>query len=394
MQAAADLRSLFLLSPDVIFLNHGSFGACPKEVFEAYQRWQLELERNPVEFLGRRSGELLWNARAELGQFLNAGPQDLVFIANSTAGVNAVAKSLRLGAGDEVLSTDHEYGACDNTWELACRAQGAKYLKAHIPLPYDKASVADTVWRQVTPRTRVLFFSHVTSGTALPFPAEELCARARAAGILTLVDGAHAPGLLDLDLSALGADFYVGNCHKWLLAPKGSAFLYARESAQALTQGLVTSWGYSARTVLNAEQEAYAGTRPFERKHQWQGTRDIAAFLAVPAALEFRRKYGWAQRRAACRALAAEAQRAILAANGLAPAVPEEDALQMRVIPVPAAGAGRLRKWLFDVKRIEIPVTAFGDSCFVRISVQPYNTPADMEALVRALREFYSSGGA
>ena len=327
MTEAEKMRSLFLLSPDVVFLNHGSFGACPKEVFSAYQNWQLELERNPVEFLGRRSGELLWSARTELARFLGARPQDLVFITNSTVGVNAVAKSLKLEVGDEVLSTDHEYGACDNTWDLVCSGLGARYVKAPIPLPFDAASFADRVWEKVTPRTRVIFFSHITSVTALRFPAADLCARARAAGILTLVDGAHAPGQLDLDLEKLGADFYVGNCHKWLMAPKGSAFLYARDSAQTLVHGLVSSWGYSERTAANADQEAYAGTGAFERRHQWQGTRDIAAFLAVPAALEFRRKHNWPERQRACHALAADLQRKVLARNGLSPIAGDADFL-------------------------------------------------------------------
>ena len=388
MTEAEKMRSLFLLSPDVVFLNHGSFGACPKEVFSAYQNWQLELERNPVEFLGRRSGGLLWKARTELAEYLGARPQDLVFISNSTAGVNAVAKSLTLEPGDEVLSTDHEYGACDNTWSLVCRELGAKYVKASIPLPFDAASFADRVWEKVTSRTRLIFFSHITSVTALLFPAAELCARARAAGILTLVDGAHAPGQLDLNLEKLGADFYVGNCHKWLLAPKGSAFLHARESAQALVHGLVTSWGYSERTALNADQEAYAGTGTFERRHQWQGTRDIAAFLAVPAALEFRRKYSWPGRQRTCHTMAADLQRKILAQNGLSPVVSDADYLQMVPIPVPRAGAELLGKWLFNKHRIEVPVTAFGEKCFVRVSVQPYNTASDLEALVEALREY------
>lgn len=392
-QTTTDLRSLFLLSPDIIFLNHGSFGACPREVFTEYQRWQLELEINPVEFLGRRSGELLLHARTELGKFLGARPQDLVFISNSTAGVNAIAKSLKLKPGDEVLSTDHEYGACDNTWELVCREQGATYVKAAIPLPFDHATFCERVWQKVTPRTRLIFFSHITSATAVPFPAAELCSMARAARILTMVDGAHAPGLIDLDLEKLGADFYVGNCHKWLMAPKGSAFLYARESAQPLAQGLVTSWGYSERTALNADQEAYAGRGTFERRHQWQGTRDIAAFLAVPAALQFRRKYGWEQKRSECRALAALTQERILAANGLSPIVSGDDILQMLAIPVPRAGAERLQKWLFNERRIEVPVTAFGDMAFVRISVQAYTTQAELDALVSALAEFYKDKG-
>lgn len=388
METAAELRSLFLLEPGLKFLNHGSFGACPREVFEDYQRWQRELERNPVEFLGRRSGELLGGARAALAAFLGARREDLVFVSNSTYGVNAVAKSLKLKPGDEVLSTDHEYGACDNAWGLVCREAGASYVKAAIPLPFDRASFADRVWARVTPRTRLIFASHITSGTALVFPVEELCARARAAGVLTMIDGAHAPGQLDLNLGRTGADFYVGNCHKWLMAPKGSAFLYARPEAQGLAEGLVTSWGYSERSAANADQEAYAGVAAFERRHQWQGTRDISAFLAVPAALEFRRRHRWEERLEACHELALSAQRRVLAANGLAPIAADGDFRQMVAIPVPPAGAERLGKWLFSQRRIEIPVTGFGERRFARISVQPYTTEEEVDALVTALGEF------
>jgi len=223
------LRDQFLLRPDIIYLNHGSFGACPRPVFEAYQARQLELEREPVEFLGRRYNELLLTARQSLGAFVGADPDDVVYVPNATYGLNIVARSLPLKPDDEVLSTDHEYGALDRTWEFVCSKNGARYVRRHVALPIESAEqVIETIWSGVTARTRVLFISHISSPTAIIFPIDELIRRARAAGLITVVDGAHVPGHIPLDIRALDADFYCGNCHKWVMSPKGSAFLHAR----------------------------------------------------------------------------------------------------------------------------------------------------------------------
>jgi len=198
------LRDLFLLRPDVVFLNHGSFGACPRPVLEAYQAYQLELERQPVEFLGRRFKDLMRQARESLAAFVGAEADDLVYVPNATTGLNAVAHSLQLQEGDEVLATDHEYGALDRTWRFICGKRGARYVRRPVPLPIESSEqVVAAIWAGVTPRTRVLFVSHITSPTAIVFPAAELVWRAREAGIITIVDGAHAPGQVPLDLTAL-----------------------------------------------------------------------------------------------------------------------------------------------------------------------------------------------
>ncbi|MBU0496050.1 MAG: aminotransferase class V-fold PLP-dependent enzyme [Chloroflexi bacterium] len=208
------LRDLFLLRPDVIFFNHGSFGACPRPVFEAYQAWQLELERQPVEFLGRRHAALMHEARAALEAFVGAAADDLVYIPNATTGVNIVARSLPLAPGDEVLTTDHEYGAMDRTWRFVCGQRGTRYVRQPVPLPITSVEqVVDAIWAGVTPHTRVLFLSHITSPTAVTLPVTELVHRAREAGLITVIDGAHAPGQVPLDLTALGVDFYLANCH-------------------------------------------------------------------------------------------------------------------------------------------------------------------------------------
>jgi isopenicillin-N epimerase len=391
---AATMRDAFLLDPDTVFLNHGSFGACPREVFARYQQWQLEMERNPVEFLARRSGALLSQARQTLATYLGASGDDLVFLPNATTGVNVVARSWALQPGDEVLSTDHEYGACDATWQQACQQAGASYRKVVIPLPFDPATFAQRVMAQVGPRTRLVFASHITSTTALIFPVAELCALARAAGIATLIDGAHAPGQVPLDLRAVGADFYTGNCHKWMCAPKGAAFLHVRPELQERIQSTVVSWGYVAQALAGEHSgnvgghtgfDAYTGRSTLERRLQWQGTRDLAAYLTVAAAIQFQAEHDWPQRRQRCHELALGALHAVLDRNGLHAVAPDAAYGQMVPIPVRTSDADGLRRQLFEEHRIEVPVTQHGPHTFVRVSVQAYNTEAELATLVGAL---------
>ena len=313
----------FLLDPSIHFLNHGSFGACPRPVFEVYQRWQAELERQPVEFLGRRANELLAESRAVLGDYLGVAADDLVYVPNPTTAINMVARNvarlattgdgaaspLRLRPGDEILATDHEYGALDRTWRYVCEQAGARYVRQPIPLPVTThADFVDRFWAGVTGRTRIIFISHITSPTALTFPAAEICRRARAAGILAIVDGAHAPGQVPLNLAELGADIYTGACHKWLCAAKGAAFLHARPDVQPWLEPLVVSWGWEAEVP---------GPSRFVDWHEWQGTRDIAAYLTVPAAIAFQAEQCWDSVRRRCHALAAETRQRIIELTGL-----------------------------------------------------------------------------
>lgn len=382
------MRDAFLLDPEIVFLNHGSFGACPRDVFRVFQGWQLELERNPVEFLGRRSADLLAESRRRLAEYLGASSEHLVYVQNATTGVNIVARSLDLRPGDEVLCTDHEYGACDAAWQLACERAGAHYRRVRVPLPFDQSNFAQSMLDEVTPRTRLIFASHITSTTALTFPVKELCRGARERGVLTLIDGAHAPGQIALDLGAVGADFYTGNCHKWLCAPKGAAFLHARPEHHTFLHASVVSWGYVADMQGHTGFDAYTGKTVFERRLQWQGTRDIAAFLTVPAAIDFQRRHDWAFVRQRCHAMALEALQRISSVYGLAPISAESDWAQMVAIPVPHADAKALREALFMNKRIEIPVTQHGGQTFVRLSVQGYNSQDDIERLVEGLAAF------
>ena len=378
------MRDQFLLDPDLTFLNHGSFGACPRPVFDELQRWQREMERNPVEFLGRRSAALLADARTRLAHYVGADPEDLAFVPNATTGVNIVARSLALQPGDEVVATDHEYGACETTFERLCRARGARFRWVAVPLPFERERFAERMLAALGPRTKLVLVSLVTSTTALVFPLAGLCAGARARGVLTLVDGAHAPGHIDLDLNALGADFYTGNCHKWLCAPKGAGFLHVRPEHQALIEAPVISWGYAAEVAGHTGFDAYTGRTALERRLLWQGTRDIAAWLSVPAAIDFQHRHQWPAVRARCHALACDALRRVCERFGLPPASPDADFGQMVVLPVPHRDAEGLRARLYRESRIEVPVTQHAGRTFVRLSVQGYNTPGDVERLLAA----------
>ena len=383
------LRELFLVRPGIVFLNHGSFGACPRPVFKAYQQWQMELERQPVEFLGRRFTGLMHTARQALGAFVGADADDLVYVPNATTGLNAVARSLPLQPGDNVLATDHEYGALDRTWRFVCARRNATYVNHPLPLPIRSTEEAiEAIWAGVTPHTRVLFISHITSPTALSLPVAELIRRAREAGVLTVVDGAHAPGQIPLDLAALGADFYAGNCHKWLCAPKGAGFLYARKELHELVEPLVVSWGWNRGDEATGLLDLGDNTSQFIDEQEWQGTRDPAAYLSVPAAIQFQAEHDWPQVRQECHELVRYARQQITAMTGLEPICPDSPGwyAQMATIPLPPCNAEMMKRQLYDDCRIEIPIISWGGREFVRVSVQGYNTREDIEALVEALK--------
>ena len=375
------LQQFFLLDPEIHFLNPGSFGATPHPVFQAYQDWQRRLERQPVLFLGREHDRLLKDSRSALAEYLHADADDLAYIPNATHAVNIIAQSLRLQPGDEILTTDHEYGACDYTWEHVCGRTGANYIHQPIPLPlHTEDEIVEEFWQAVTPNTKAIYLSHITSPTALRLPVEKVCQRARQAGILSIVDGAHAPGQLPVDIPAIGADVYFGNCHKWMLAPKGAAFLHVRREVQPIIEPAIVSWGY------RATPETTTGSR-FLDLLQWTGTKDPAAALAVPAAIEFMREHHWEQVRAECHALLRSAVERVCDLTDLPPLYPLDSDFysQMAIAPLPPVDAALLKSRLYDEFRVELPVTQHLDRQFVRISIQGYNTRADVDALVDAL---------
>jgi len=385
-------RSGFLLDPAVRFLNHGSFGARPLELVEEAERIRREVEANPVEFLSRRSSGLLEEAAAALGGFVGARASNLAFVENATTGVNAAARSLRLAPGDEVLASDHEYGACELAWKRACRERGASYRSFAAPLPWrGDEDFLDRMSSAIGPRTRVIFLSHITSPTALRLPVEAACRIARSRGIATVIDGAHAPGHIDLDLETLGADYYAGNCHKWMCAPLGSGFLYVRPERHAEVEPPVTSWGMVAEAEGSAAHDAYAGADALSRRLRWLGTRDLAAFLSVPAAIRYSRALAASGDRERCAELAAGTARRAAEALDLEPVLQEGAGIRMALLPLPRGADGPATKAaLFDRYRIELPATSHGDANYIRLSFFAYNGSDDGEALVDALRELFS----
>ena len=354
------MRDLYLLDPGWAHLNHGSFGACPRPVLEEQQRWQGELERGPTEFW-RGLPDLLAEARSELAGFVGADADGLLFAPNVTTGANAVAHSLELGPGDEVLATDHEYGANDALWAYLAGRRRFEYVRR----PFDSL---DDFWAGVGERTRVLFVSHIASETARRFPVEELCTRARASGIVSIVDGAHVPGHIDLDLRAIDADFYLGNCHKWLSAPKGAGFFHVAESQRDLLEPQIVSWGWE-------EGET------FVERHQGQGTRDPSAYLSVPAAIAFQREHDWPRVRERCH----ELLRASVERLGLVPIDP--DFVQMVALELPECDPDELWRGLREEHRIEAPCWSWNDKPLLRISVAAYNDESDLRRLEAALQE-------
>ena len=379
-----DLAKDFLLRQDVAFFNHGSFGACPRPVFEAYQTWQRELETEPIDFLGRRARGLLQQGRRHLADFVGTTADNLVFVSNVTHGVNIVARSLKLEPGDEVLAPNQEYGAAEKAWIFVCRQRGARYLTQPISLPVsDPDSFVDQFWAGVTERTRVIFMSHITSPTALIQPVAQICRRAREAGILTVIDGAHAPGQIELALDELGADFYTGNCHKWLCAPKGAGFLYARPERQALLDPLIVGWGWENPNTDRPQ---------FISNFEWLGTDDPAAYLTVATAIDYQLERNWPQVRLACHALARQARQEIQALSGLPQICPDSTDwwMQMCTIPLPPNTPENASQRLWEEFRVEVPISKRWGGFYIRVSVQAYNTPQHVERLLEGLKVLLS----
>lgn len=381
------LNEQFLLDPSITFLNHGSFGACPQIVFDDYQRWQRELEREPVQFMVVNGPRYLQQSRETLGQYIGCHADEVVYTPNPTYAINIIAKSLSLSPGDEILTTDLEYGAMDRTWNYYCRKAGAKYVQQHIPLPVSsKEAFIEAFWKGYTKNTRVVFISHITSATALILPVHEICAMARERGLLTIVDGAHVPGHIPLDLRTLDVDLYTGACHKWLLTPKGCSFLYAKPSHQQFLDPLVVSWGYESIAPSHSQFLDY---------HEMQGTRDFSAFLAVPAAVRFLEENNWSQVSAACRKLVQENYERVCAVLGTQPICPNNEIFlgQMCSSPVRTTRAKELQRLLYERYRIEIPVMIHGEYTFLRFSIQAYNSQQDIDRLLDALQEIRKEGG-
>jgi isopenicillin-N epimerase len=382
----------------IIFLNHGSFGACPTEVLRYQAALRDEMEANPVLFLSRELDGRLAAARAALAAFIGADADDLAFVTNATSGVNAVLRSLAFAAGDELLTTDHTYNACRNTLDFVARRAGATVVVATLPFPVASAAdVVAAVMAKVTKRTRLALIDHVTSPTALVLPIERLTAELTARGIDVMVDGAHAPGMVDLDPGALGAAYYSGNCHKWLCAPKGAAFLWVRRDRQADIHPLTISHGASV---------TQPGRSRFRLEFDWTGTDDPTPWLTVPKAIEYLGSLlpgGWPALRARNRTLALEGRRLLCHAAGTTPLCPDEMVGSIASIRLPD-GLTRDIGWrrpdplqarLYERWGIEVPVMSWpaAPRRLIRISAQLYNSREDYMRLAEALRKELADEG-
>ena len=281
-----ELKKQFQLNPEYTYLNHGSFGACPIPIFEEREKWQRELEFQPVSFIERNALGYLGKSRESLSEYVHCDKDDIVYFPNPTTAMNMVIRSLDLNQGDEVLSSNHEYGAVERTWKFMSIKRGFKYTSIDIPLPFNKDDFIDKFQKNISNNTKVIFLSHITSPTGIVFPIKEICKLASSLNIMVIIDGAHAPAQIDLNLSTLGADIYTGACHKWMLCPKGVSFLYASKKVQDLLEPLIVSWGWES-------EDDFPRQSNFLDYHQYQGTNDISSYLSVPAAINFINQNNW-----------------------------------------------------------------------------------------------------
>lgn len=373
--------SPFLLDPDITYLNFGAFGACPLPIFEDYQRWQRELEMEPAQFMNNNGPRYLEQSRKTLGTYLNGNADDIVYTVNPSYAVNIIAKSFPLEPGDEILSSDLEYSPCERTWKYYAEKSGASYIRRPIRLPIaSKEELIADFLAGITPRTKLIFLSHITSTTALILPVKEICTAARQKGIVTFVDGAHIPGHLPLDLSAFPADIYTGACHKWMMTPKGSSFLYVRKELQQHFDPLLISWGF---------QSAHPSHSQFVDYHQHQGTRDYAAFLTIPRAIAFMEENRWPEVAATCRRLVQKNALRFCDLLGSEPICPITDDFigQMFAIPIRTPDVNLLKRHLFENHRIEVAINQHESRVLLRYSLNAFNSPADLDKLYAALQQ-------
>jgi len=390
-QPVADPQ-LWALDRGIIFLNHGSFGACPRRVLEVQREWRDRMETQPLQFLVRELEPALEAAREALAQFVGAEAADLVLVPNATHGVNTVLRSLTFGPGDELLVTNQEYNACRNALDFVAERSRARVVVAHLPFPVHSADeVMAPVLERITPRTRLVLMDQVTSQTGMVLPVERLVEELNRRGVETLIDGAHAPGMVPINLARLGATYYAGNCHKWLCTPKGVALLHVRREKQKLIRPLTISHGANSNRKDRSR---------FQLEFGWQGTFDPSACLSVPEAIRFMGSLlpgGWPEVMAANRALALAARKTLCASLGLAAPCPEEFIGSLASVPIPDAPPDALARLPFneyplqdtlrEKHRIEVPLISWPapPKRVLRISAQVYNSLPQYEFLAKVL---------
>ncbi len=385
------LRRHWKLAPGTVFLNHGSFGACPAAILKRQQRLRAQMEAEPVQFLWRAYEQRLEPARAKVAQFIGARPKDVVFVTNATTGINAVVRSFPFCRGDELLTTNHDYNACHNVLIEMARQRCVRLVVAQVPFPVKNAdAILEAILAAVTPRTRLAMIDHVTSSTALVFPVERIVRELETRGVDTLVDGAHAPGMVGLDLSQLAPAYYTANLHKWICAPKGAAFLWVREDKQSEVQPAVISHGN------NTSRNGYSA---FQDRFDWAGTFDPSAWFCAGEAIDWMSQLvpgGWRAIRQANHQLTVRARNFLAEQLELEPPCPETLLGSMATIPLPQRFQGRLKcgridpeqSRLYDEFGIEVPFYRFGqpERRYFRISAQLYNSMAEFRYLARALK--------
>lgn len=382
-------RDAWSLPDEITYLNHGSFGPSPKTVQQAREKWSRRLESQPMDFFIRRMEEALDAAARRLGELIGTDGKNLAFVENATHGMNVVAANIPLEPGDEVLLTDHEYGAVQRIWRERCRRTGARLVVRRLP-PFGRAEeVVDSFLQGVTSTTRLIVVSHIASPTAVVLPVERICRRARERNVPVCIDGPHALAMRPLDLGRLDCDFYTASCHKWLCAPFGSGFLYVAPRRQQGLKPALMSWGRSL------------GGRPASWKDEftWPGTRDPAPYLALPAAIEFLESVGWETFRRRTHELARYAKDRVTELTGLPPLVPDDLQWYGSMISLPLS-SGRetptqpnrpdpLQVALWERRRIEVPVMRWHGRRLLRVSCHLYNDETDIDRLVAALRQLW-----
>lgn len=376
------MKEKFLLQQGIYYLNHGSFGACPKEIFEIYQNFQIELEQQPVDFLIRKSTERLNEVRNSVVSFLNAEENSIAFIPNTTYGVNSFASSFELNEGDEVLTTNMEYGACDRVWRFYSKQKRFTYNQLQIKLPItNENEIVDLFIKNVNPKTKVIFLSHIVSSTSLVLPVEKICEFANSKGIITVIDGAHCPGQINLDIKKIGADIYIGNFHKWILTPKTSAFIYCKQNLQELIKPSVLSWG---------SLWEYPNKNQFIADFEMQGTRDYSALLTIPFAIDFWKKnvkpylFDFAKNEIL---KLSQNFSEMFRNNPLTEDLSMFNLMYSHILPNDLNGL-ELKDWLWEKCKIEIPIMKFGDTNLIRASFQIYNNTEDYDYLIDCIKKF------
>jgi len=372
-------REQWSIRPDTIYLNHGSFGPPPRDVQECQRSWQQQLASQPMDFFVRHYEPAWLASRKRLAEFVGTSPDNLVFVENSTAAMNVVANTLQLRAQDEVLLTDHEYGAVARIWQRACEsAAAAKPRIAQLPARIESADqLVDAVFSAATDRTRLLVVSHITSPTALILPIQQIGVEAKRRGIAVCVDGPHAPAQVSLSLDDLSCDFYTASLHKWVSAPIGSGFLFVARRWHELVRTPILSWGRTPPTQPATWCDEFV----------WPGTRDPSAYLACVPAIELLEQVGLAEFRARAHYLAQYARQSLVALTGLEPQVPDSDEWygSMASVPLPLGDAADLQQRLWRHHGIEVPIIEHNGQRSIRVSCHLYNTCSEIDSLVRGL---------